>query len=550
MRRLGRGLRDRRGPCLPAGTRRSSIPRSSRFRRIKSSCIFSPTALAFGLAQGGEELDFRTSTLVRQWDLLNWYKTRSSRAFKSDAEKITEKVKNTFPSDAIGWAKTHDLFISPLAATDAAARLAYLSCREVCALISPEWTWKSGVMGPLHPKDDARFPEAERYLDAVFRVWEKRIADWGDYGFIYYYTGPHISYTEKYADPYRYAQMTSYTLRPDLWRAYARSGDRSIRELARNTNRVVGDSAITHWDGNGKVKGLFLDTGAHDDFPFHWQGRPMMEVMSSTDLNDFLYLYNLAGCRRGKDVVEEYAEGIKRFWTPEKTKSTGERIIMKMRTLLQCYSLTWDPALRELAEATTDYFTDSEGAIGLTKERPERQTTYKTMSDIAALFDAWEILGHPRYHDLAMKISKYWWGCWLGDYPVDGYVQTVGSIGNFLYNETGNPAYAEMLALKVRQAACGYNPTTKSVTGQIQANGTTFIFEGIPYSEDLMVRTGADREPVASWVAYDDFGCPASIVLRKSDNGILGVELRTDGATEGLNSGRLRRRHRGPAGRN
>jgi len=488
-------------------------------------------------SRGGEQLDFRTPTLVEKWDLVNWYKHTLPGTYVGDSEAIAERVKRTLPSDAIGWAKTHDLLITPLAPEKVAdsARLAYLHSHEVYASVSPRWIYTSGAMGPLHPKDTKRFPIAEQYLDDTFRVWEKRLADWGDYGFVYYFTGPHLEYAGKYVKPFRYAALQTYTLRGDLWRAYARSGDRSIRKFAAASNRVCGDSIMSHWDGNGKVRGLFIygqgrgsqPSDLTGNLPFHWEGAPRMQISSSSDMNNLIYLYQLTGDRRARDMVEEYAEGVKRFWTPARARRCT-RSIMLMRMLVQTYGLTWDPALRELAEATTDIFSDPEGAIGLSKERPHRWTTYKTRVDIAGLLDAWQILGSPRYYDLSLKVADFMWGDALGVSPIF-YVNNQGLFGQLLYAASGgDPSYPEALAVQLRMAGADYKPGTREIAGRVGAEDSTFVFQGIPYAQDLARRSGADKMCVASWVGYDDFGSPASIVAKKADQSSLEIDIRVE----------------------
>jgi hypothetical protein len=483
-------------------------------------------------SRAGEELDFRTASLVKKWDLTNWYTLlRGHYKYKDlDIPKTVEKV-GKYSSDAIGWSKTHELLVLPLASekeTAGVPRYSYLNTHPFFALAAPEWIYKSDVMGPLYPRDTQRFPEAERLIDATFQAWEQKTEDWGDFGFIDYFAGPHLAYcylNRKYATPYRYSSMVTYTLRPDLWRIYARSGERRIREYAEATNLKFGDSKMAHWDGGGKTKGLFIfaEGGEAADpggLPFYWSGKPVADLFCTADMNHFLWLYQLTGCRRAREFVEEYAEGYKR------NRVSSFRPIMTMRMCAQTYSLTWDPVLRELAETLSDTkIADPDGALGLNKNQSGGTygTTYKTQMDINGLLDAWQILGNQRFYDISMKVSKYWWQTLLGDWPIE-YTNPQGRIGNFLYRETGDPVYPEMLALQVRQSVVAYDPE-KGTVGGVSADKSTFVFWGIPYAEDLMVRTGADKTPVATWVAYLDIGYPVSIVAWKADQGTLDIDL-------------------------
>jgi hypothetical protein len=485
-------------------------------------------------SRAGEELDFRTPTLVKKWDALNWYKAFDMKIVQSvgvaiadPQKKVEEALKEG--SDALGWAKTHELMVVPLASKDVAscaAKYAYLNSHPVYALVSSEWSYKSEVFGPLYPKDVQRFPEAEQYLDAVLRVWEQRMADWGDYGFIYYYTGPHIAYYGKYARPYRLNNLLcDYTLRHDFWLSYVRSGERHIRELIEKSSMVFGDTAISHWDGDGrKVKGLFVYSGCMSDFPILWNGYGYMNMINTDDMNKLLYPYYLTGNRRAKDIVEEYISGVKKKFSPA---GRGDGYFAAfIRMLAQCYGLTWDPAMRELAETSMDVFLkDAANADGLILPLKD-----KNMTTAGAFCEAGEILGDPRFADTGMKFARYFWAVYLGLGPI-GYQFTQGEIGSILYRETGNPLYAEILALQTRRAAALYNPPSKSVhVGD--ASLMAFPFD-IPYAEDLMARTGADKQPVASWVAYQTIGSPSGLILRKSGSQPLDVQLKAgvDGIT-------------------
>ena len=151
-------------------------------------------------------------------------------------------------------------------------------------------------------------------------------------------------------------------------------------------------------------------------------------------------------------------QGIKKFWTPEVARRDW-RQLMLMRLLIQCYQFTWDPDLLALAEATTDTFYDPEGELLLSKNRPYHSSTYKTQVDVAALLDAWRITGQRRYYDMALKVSDYWWKTLLGAWPIF-YFNPQGRIGQFLYDETGDPSYAQGLLIQMRQAATACDPET------------------------------------------------------------------------------------------
>jgi len=338
-------------------------------------------------------------------------------------------------------------------------------------------------MGRIPPRNDERFPRAEKVIEETFRVWKDRVEKWGDYGFVDYFAGPHLEYRGEYVRPYRYNGLT-YTLRTDLWLAYARSMDREMRAFAEGTNRAYIDIHFAHWDGAGQTRGLYVSPTGGDEYhgvgksclPFYWEGISATNRSSSTNLDQFLYDYYLTGYRRAKDHVIQFGEGLKRYWTPAKAQRDW-RSLMLLRTAVQAYGLTWDPELRAIAEATTDIFAEADGELGLTKDRPYGSTTYKTHVDFPALLDAGRILGSQRHVDLARRVMKYWWPRYLASWPIF-YCSPIGRIGNYFYHETGDPEYAQVLAVKLRQAATAWNPETGVVKnkkdGRVGGEDATF----------------------------------------------------------------------------
>lgn len=469
--------------------------------------------------RAGEELDFRSPALVKKWDLPTWYE-KSVPASQKKKDYI--KRAREFKSNAIGWAKTHQLLFQPLApgnAVRSAGVASRLHRHPVYAHVDPWWIYETGAMGPLYPRDPKRFPEIEEAVESAAEWWIAKDREWGEYGFVDYFAGPHLSYRGKYAGIYRYCYVT-YTLRTNLWLVYARSGNRALREFVEGTTRTHLDGNHAHWEPDapnrrrGIVKGLFRSEPAYFELPFYWGSAARMEISSSTNFNNYLWFYHLSGYRRAKDCVEQYAEGIKRAWSPAAAARTS-RIIALLRLLVQCYGLTGDHELYDLAEATTDLFEDREGDLLLTKDRSYKSSSYKTQVDIRGLIDAWHILGNSRYRDLAVTIAKHWWNQQLGTSGF-GYNVPMAVIGNFLYEQTGDPVYAQSLAVSARHNVSFYDPETgtfppRTIDG---SHSTSFTFESSS-ALDVIARTSADQRNAASWIGYDDAGSQTSVVVQK-----------------------------------
>ena len=491
-------------------------------------------ALHLFSSRGGEQLDFRMPALIKRWDLKNWHEKTHSKTRRVPIVK--RALKNH--SNAQGWSRTSFLTFAPLAPqrpVETAKRLSRLTTAQVFAHTDPKWLCASGAMGAIHPKDTARFPDAERAIDAAFRFWEKRIGLWGDYGFVDYFNGPHLGYRGpggRYVAQKRYSKAM-YTLKVDLWRVYARSADRNIRTYIENVARTFMDVDMAQWDGDGRIRGLFHHPPASDlrpsmpgNLPMPWAGRAGMNYSSTTNLDLVAWDYYLTGNRQAKDMMVAFGEGAKRLWTPA-VAAREFRVLMTFRTLVQSYAFTWDPVLRAMAKATADQFYDPQCALSLTKNRPY-SSTYKTQVDIRAIADGWNVLGERRYHEILTKIAERWWTPLLGQWP-HFYCNPQGVIGSFFYNETGKPSYAQALATQLRYSASAYDPKKDHTYGCESAASCTFVFEGLPYAMATITRSGCDREAVGSWIGYEDFGYPSSVVVWKGGEESVDLHWRSTG---------------------
>jgi len=490
--------------------------------------------------RAGEELDFRPETLAEKWDLLTWYDAVIPAAHKLPPDQVLAKMAaNT--SNAVGWAKTHDLLLLPLEPADdpaaESARRSRLHSRPVLALADPAWICATGAMKLVHARDPERFPVIETAISTAIDQWHERIATWGDYGFVDYYAGPHLGYRGKYVHQKRYSGIT-YTLRPDLWLMYARSGHRDIRRFVSDSIRTDFDGKSAHWDGPKKIAGLFMSDSGSDlpiggvrkgQLPFYWESATQPHISSSTTMNNYAWYYYLTGYRRAADYIREYNEGIKRYWTPAQANRNARQLVL-MRMLVGGYAFTWDPELRAMAEATFDAIYDPDAPLGFTQDRSNfdqpYSTTYKTQVDIRALMEAWEVLGSPRYHESTTLLSRWLWQKYLGNWPLT-YTNPLGITGAFLYDETGDARYAQGLAIAVRQAASGYDPETERMFGADSAEKMTFLLEGVAHAQRVLVETGADREPVASWAGLEDFGNRSGFVFRKPEGQALAFDVQT-----------------------
>ncbi len=479
--------------------------------------------------RSGEELDFRAKTLVKKWDLGDWYCKTVALIHQQKVDTIIKRVSG-YSSDAIGWSKTHEIVFAPVSEkepTDSFTGIAHLHDEPVYAMVEPDWLCQSKALGAIHRQDKTQFRDAEREIEASANEWMRHIPEWGDYGFVDYGMGPHEDYVDKLASQYRYC-FSTYTMRPDFWLLYARSGNRSYRRFAELTNRGQMDACMVHWSSKSKTKGLFTSAESVDGpvgsatigmLPFYWEQITVMHNESAANLNSMIWDYYLTGNRRSKDVIYEYADGVKKVCTPKEMKRNGRPLVL-LRMLTQSYAFTRDPELKQLASATMDMIYHQDANLGLWQNRkyfdsPEENTLYKTNVDIRSLIEAWNVFGEPRYFETAKKIARYWWLKTLGHWPLI-YSNPQGVIGSFLYDATKNAEYATGLAIQLHEAITAFDSVSGSVAGTESADKTTFLFEGIPYAEDVLASAGLGDTLPSNWIGYDDFGLGTTVRFTKN----------------------------------
>ncbi|MDF1752015.1 MAG: hypothetical protein P1U89_04475 [Verrucomicrobiales bacterium] len=483
-------------------------------------------------SRSGENLDFKMSSLVERWDLAGWLE---KLAIKRDVPRIPELIKQAeaIEHNAVGWAKTHELLLRPLAAKDGPVTMAAASANHsypVLALVDPDWLYQSHALGALYPRDTKNFPGVEATVDGATAWWHQRIHQWGEYGFVDYYAGPHLTYKDDYPSFKRYHWAT-YGLRPGLWMLYARSGHRDIYELASKNNQSFMDNHFAHWDGPGKQRGFYLGNSVGGDhlatpatLPLYWEGRTSGNISSSTDLAQMLRDYYLTGNRRARDVVKQYGEAAKRNWSPQEIVGSW-RSLMDYRCLAQCYSLDWDPELGAMAQASLEIFRDRESSIGLTKNRPYKASTYKTHADIGGLLDGREILGTPLAHDVAKDVSQFLAPTQFASTPL-GYNNPSGRVGHFLYSESGDASIAEAMGMQLRWLSSQWDQENQKFRGDISAAGMLFLAQGVPYAQDVVTRARNFTTPAASWIGAESVGDQLSFIVRKPVHSKVSLWLR------------------------
>ncbi|MBI3945198.1 MAG: hypothetical protein HY321_04715 [Armatimonadetes bacterium] len=486
--------------------------------------------------RGGEDLDFRTETLVEKWGLDALH--RQGRVNVRNATDRMERILK-YRTNAVGWSKTHEILLAPLpASAPDLPLLGRLHSERVYAHVDPRWIYETRVFDGLHPRDPERFPQAEAAYDAYLAPYVETLPGaW--LGFVDYHAGPMwVNFPGRY--------RLDRNSRANLWLAYARSGARRLRDLAEGTNRAAQDNLVAHWDGPGKTRGMLVNTsGESGNLPLHWDGRTSTMEASEWTLNRSLLDYYLTGWRRAADIVRENTDAVCGHMDEQATTltnlagvsfalNTRGRVFAVVRQLNLAYSFTWDPRLRALAEVlTTRGSYDAKGDLYLmSRDRPYRSTSYKTTTDVEDMVDAWRILGSTRHYRMAMAVSREH----LERTGIDG--RHTGAHAHFYYGETGDPRVATLCQDYLRRVA-GVLSSPELWAREIGGDSSremwgktgghfNWIYRRIPYAQDVVVRAAAARgagwdlmRPHVSWLEFTAESEPVRLfVLKPGDPGV------------------------------
>ncbi len=467
----------------------------------------------------GKELDFRMGALIKNWGLTP---IENMDSFDKVPRKVLEDYISFISKhsiNAVGWAKTHELLLSPFTSTDNSASASRLHSGQVFGHVSPEWIRKTGAIGAIHPRDTKNFPLEESVIDRVFWRLVEPLFGGPKGGFIDYHAGPHVLLHSW--------RSGGYSVRSDSWYLYARSGDREIREFAQGTNRAFLDNNIAHCNAKNKTLGLFVGDDPTPgtargrnrvrDLPLYWQGTAdRYELTTVVNLDQALLDYYLTGYRRAGDIMSNFASAAR---ANLKKDQYSPRIILALRHLMQAYEITWEPRLKELIyEITEHQVYDPDSPVLLSKARPHRSSTYKMETDTDTLIELWNQFHDPLFYRMAKAIGKYAWAeaetySFMLPNVLPAQNRASGLAGHFLWKETGDPSIVSQFDYSRRRLVAAVLNSEKE-----GAAGVTEIpkyFLGLPMAMDILSRTGGDKNNPASWLAFNVEKAPISIFFNK-----------------------------------
>ena len=283
------------------------------------------------------------------FEVPEWFHT-----FKGEREaKRYRYVRSSRHANGLGVARTHEL-LYVLHSGDESPDAAMAALQEPAVLaVSPSWMCRSGAGGRITAKGDHPFGLVEEALSNRFDGEQAMGRACEDYG-MFNWGGAHSYFRNGVRDydrterPWR---LTHHGGPRVPWLMYLRTGEpKYLDRGCRNTLRML-DLAFVHYTTpelerltypRGKIRGALNDYKGM--VPWH-SGSRLMDYNSMTDF--MLYYYCLTGNSWGLEVANEWGQSVKRYFS---SPFHDRRAAGTLDALLDLYKITWDPALREIAE--------------------------------------------------------------------------------------------------------------------------------------------------------------------------------------------------------
>jgi hypothetical protein len=454
-----------------------------------------------------------------------------------------------------GLARSHELMLILGQGDDA---IAVVEAFKGQPLVNPDprWVYTSDVFGPMWPRDTKQFPNQEEQIEAIWDAGFKAIDDWGDYGFLYYGSGPHFLYTFDPRTGRAVASVTRYNIGLPMeaigvmaWRGYLRSGDRRYFRYAAAHTQFVNDIVFCHEDSAARLKGNVVWNPAPGPIP--WTGNvDILErnLLAGGSLGFFIEHaadhYYLTGDRRTLEVIREHAEAYKRTldgkgpgWTrfmeviQQNPDSAIRAVFQKFDECTTLYSLLGDEWFLRLADRLAGLLLDLNDPTGLKPQvsgfdpdqalAPYPAYIFYKRRALANYLTALEGADLDRVREVLVRIAEY-------QYRVQApEIRGIGVHAAYVHRFTGS---GDFLAYAVRLLERSQEPWAGGPMGQYQYRAqprygsAAWTIWGWPYLMGAMRTLKAPIEdPLLMFKAP---GAPAAdFVFRKEPGKPLTVEL-------------------------
>jgi len=468
----------------------------------------------------GKELDFRTPQIIQNYFGHDWIPENDP----------CMKV----PNAAQGTAKTHEIWLYPhrgpltkeLAGSFGATR------EEIYAAVDPAWVARSEVLGPIHPKDEKRFPREEAVISDYF----DRSVLAGDRifpatGYLYWGMYPYSAQPWElkngrwYPTIHRLARSLEYNLKRGMWILYARSGERKYFDYARRYTRLCGNLLFSNSDSPAKpagwmvqgnfhspiVWGQFGGTDTNKDFKHKMDGGAMcIAFASSEDVIQFVYDYFLTGDLHSRDMALLWKEAMIKemnfdvdkalqFYPPEAF----------LRVLGSGYELDHDPRLLDYGSRIVKRRVLCDGKHIL---NPDVPTNFGKEGEVFSAYYYYHVAtGDPLARKALVELAKFHYR----HASLENFFSRSSPLQEafvFAWRETGDATYADHAAQAAKHYAENYptlkeqgidfdklSPATTNDWGHVTMTGQGPIHVGIPCALRVIAERGepASHLPVA-----------------------------------------------------
>lgn len=464
---------------------------------------------------GGDEIDFRNSTLYTRWNAASYlpYNGVTSASFAAAS------------SDAFGWSKTTNLLLLPIPSSPSTSSIAAEANKlknPDYGFVDADWLYDSKAMGELYPYDSASFDLAEKFLDGVISSYTGSVPGTRYNTFFDYYAGPAYFYTGRY--------RLTYTLLHDAWLLTARNGNRNetirreARKFAENSTRVFRDNYVCNLDepigtSNRKLKGTFVEGNSpQSNFPWYWETNSNFNLSTTTSLLKFIWDYHITGNKRSKDIVVNYGEAVKNHLDPNLRKF---RTLPTLKTVAHAYQFLGDydiylklQQFKNGVDGNGPLVYDPDTELYITKNKAYDSTTYKTNTDVGSIINAWEVTGDDIFKQMALRTGEYWKNSKMGKDPL---VRISGIYDLFLYNNTNLLSQGQIIDFNFRGKNIKYD-IDSGETGGVGFSTLDTTLGGMPYQMSVLSQLSASSKPVSSFVTFKDYGNNDPIFIKKGNN--------------------------------
>jgi hypothetical protein len=464
------------------------------------------------------ELDFRTPQIIKNYFGHDWIPETN------DCVSVA--------NNAQGTAKTHEIWLYPhlgpltkvLIASFGATR------EEIFATIDPGWIARSEVFGPIHPKDEKRFPREEAVISDYFN----RSVLAGDRvfpatGYLYWGMYPYSAQPWElkngrwYPTIHRLARSLEYNLKRGMWILYARSGERKYFDYSRRYTRLCGNLFFSNYDTPSKPLGWMMQGLFHS--PIVWgqfgdtkpDRRPKMDsssaciaFASSEDVIQFVYDYFLTGDLHSRDMARTWNEAMLKemngdvdkaleFYPPEAF----------LRVLGSGYELDHDPRLLAYGSKIVQRRVLCDGKDIL---NPDLPTNFGKEGEVFSAYYYYHVAtGDPLARKALVELAKFRYQHAQLEYFFSRSSALQEAFG-FAWRDTGDATYAEHVAQATMHYARNYPtlqeqgvefdklaPSSTNEWGHVTMTGQGPIHVGIPNALRVMAEHGVPRSylPVA-----------------------------------------------------